>query len=131
MESRVVVVLEPRMDAPVRTKAVLVDPNSGRVLWTNDPSQSDEDALAGAPETILSIPDARALSTAIDSAAAGTDSHFEFDLVSIGRGAMTVATSAYGLPDGTVLVLSERTWRAREDTGERTARGDARRGRKR
>jgi hypothetical protein len=104
-------------DAPVRAKAVLVDPATMTVLWANEAAEHDvpdrplEQAIPlaesmGVPESIKSV------------AETGVPRHLRTNLVSTGRGDMAIATSVYRVPDGTVLVLSEHTWQPAKGRGD-------------
>jgi hypothetical protein len=44
--------------------------------------------------------------------ATGSAQHLRADLVSTSKGSMALAASVYALPDGTVLVLMENSWRS-------------------
>lgn len=105
--------------SPVRAKALIVDPASMTVLWMNEAvAQSPTGAGSGAsvgsalaevlPVAVtLGIPDAvRAV------VATGSPQHLRADLVSTSKGSMALAASVYALPDGTVLVLMENSWRS-------------------
>lgn len=99
--------------APVRAKAVLVDPETFGVLWTNDPAMP-----AGGGGAVLSIDDVvpmaqgmgvpQALRVVADT---GVVQHLGTDLVSTSRGSMALSVSIHRLPDGELLILMDHTWR--------------------
>lgn len=100
---------------PVKAKVMVVDGTSMSVIWAN------EAAAEAFPEGILPpgagveqiVPLAAELGVAeaLESVAAtGEPRHFQADLVSTGRGNVTLVTSAYRLPDGNVLVVTENAW---------------------
>lgn len=116
-------------DTPVRTKAVLVDPVSMRISWMN------ESASVGFPDELLSdeaipvdqivprlgdTPVSDFLQAVADS---GTPTHLRGDVVTTGRGSLSMVTSVYPMPDGHLLVLTENTWLLDKDTASPRGRG--------
>ncbi len=120
----------------VRARAILIDPVSMAVLWSNEPRAEDANreadaGPAGALDRVmpmaatLGVPEACAA-----AASSGEAQHLHADLVSTGRGSVAMVVSVYPLPDGTVLVLAENTWLAeRREPGEAGSRHSRRRGR--
>jgi hypothetical protein len=115
---------------PVVAKVVLVDPASMEVTWLNESAAED------AESDTLPLPLARAvpmaemlgLPDALHAVAGdGMPRHLRTGLVSTHRGRMTIATSVYRLPHGSLLVVTEHGWEAahrpaREDTSRNRAR---------
>lgn len=105
---------------PVKTKAVLIDPESMKVVWMNDAAAQDvpnatPDWLAGSPLD-SAVPIAEVLGAGPDLirevATTGATRHLQTSLVSTSRGGMAVTASVYSLPNATVLLLVDSTWQA-------------------
>ena len=110
---------------PVRTKAVLVDPESMTTIWLNESADADSST---SPGEIVGSPLEQAMPMAAtlgvlkavrEVADTGEPQHLSTDLVSTRRGSVAIATSVYLLPDRNVLVLTEQTWHAERE--EQTA----------
>jgi len=94
--------------ATPRTKAVLIDPDTMAVLWTNEPG-----VAAGALTVEEAVPMAEPLGVpeaVREVASTGTARHLQADLFSTGRGAMALVVSLHRLPDRSVLALAENAW---------------------
>lgn len=117
-------------DAPVKTKAIVVDPETMVVLWANEaaaesPSVESAGAVGSAVERVVPLAGQLGVVAAIGRVAAtGEPYHVHADLIPTRRGSMVLAVSMYRLPEGTVLVLAENEWEhaARAESG-RAARG--------
>lgn len=115
-------------DTPVRTKAVLVEPASLRVLWMNESASAgfpDEpvSSHAGPPidQIVPAGPNASGADTVRAVACSGVPQHLRADVVTTGKGSLSMVTSIYPMPDGTVLVLTENTWLLDKEPHERPA----------
>ena len=115
----------------VKTGAVLLDPASMAVLWSNDIPEGS--AATGDRQSTVSLDDvvpmARQLGlheTVAEVAATGRPAHRQADVVSMSRGSVAYVVSVYRLPDGMVLILTEHAWqvteRASHESSSRTAR---------
>lgn len=118
------------MSAPVRVKAVVVDPEAMTVVWMNEAAAQDFPDASGPGSVPLDrlsplpeMPDAlRAV------AATGVARHLRTDLVSTAKGSVAVVTSIYRLPDGMLLMLTENAWQPRHGEGAAGPSGARRRG---
>jgi len=106
--------------APVKAKAILVDPVFLTVLWMDESAQKDIPGNgAGGPPGIpveKAVPMARVLS--LDEALrevsrTGRARHLRKKLVTTSKGGLDFAASVYRLPDGKLLLLMEQDFRAR------------------
>jgi len=108
-------------DAPVKAKAVLVDPQTMTVVWANEAASEGDVGEAGRTLPGASIerfvPMAAALGVpeALHSVAdSGIARHLRADLVSMARGSVAMVVSVYRLPDGMLLVIIENAWQMAE-----------------
>jgi hypothetical protein len=94
---------------PVKTKALLVDPESMTAVWMNEAASQD---LGG--ESGVGLPLAQAmplaeklgvLASAAQVAEDGVAQHLRTGLLSTSRGSLEIVCSVYRLPDGNLLVL--------------------------
>lgn len=117
---------------PVRTKAVLIDPASMTLVWMNEAAaQSLLDRESGfSPgmnaEAVVSMTGTQDVMRALQEVAdTGEDRHLQVDLVSTGRGSVTITSSVYKLPGDMLLLLADNSWqvkhRAAEDPSSRGA----------
>lgn len=105
---------------PVKTKAVLIDPESKTVLWMNEAAAQDVSDKVVESASGLSLDQAvpigellgvpEALSAAVKT---GLAQHLQTELVSTAKGTMLIVASVYPLPDGKLLLLTEHGWQAR------------------
>ncbi|MRR10901.1 hypothetical protein EG835_00045 [bacterium] len=109
----------------MRTKAVLFDAATLTVSWMNEAAEAsllerDSGAGVGMPaEAVISMTGSHDVLQALrDAAESGEARHLNVDLVSTGRGSMTVATSVYRLPDGMLLMLTDNSWQAKNAAEE-------------
>jgi hypothetical protein len=110
---------------PVRTKAVLIDPASMKVIWMNEMASQDlPSEFVGSYQGVdveKAVPMAKALdllkalSIASDS---GESQHLRADLISSNRGKMSTVASVYRLPDGNLLLLTEIGWQLKDKRKE-------------
>ncbi|MHB1017817.1 MAG: PAS domain-containing protein [Coriobacteriia bacterium] len=120
-------------DAPVKTKAIMVDPETMVILWANEaaaesPSVESAGVVGSAVERVVPLAGQLGVVAAIGRVAAtGEPYHVHADLIPTRRGSMVLAVSMYRLPEGTVLVLAQNEWEhaGRAEPGEsgRAARG--------
>ncbi|MHB1136644.1 MAG: hypothetical protein ACYCXR_09665 [Coriobacteriia bacterium] len=120
-------------DAPVKTKAIVVDPETMAVLWANEaaeasPSVGSVEVVGSPVERVIPLARELGIVPAIERVGAtGKSYHVHADVIPTRRGSMVLAISAYRLPEGAVLVLVENAWEhaARTDSGTppRPARG--------
>jgi hypothetical protein len=102
----------------VRTAAHLVDPEDMTVLWMNEPAvasmEPDKAATPGMPVSqALPEPEASIIPGALRLVAdTGETHHVHATLVSVARGSISATSSIYRLPDGSLLLLTERTFHA-------------------
>lgn len=92
------------------------------VVWMNDAAMQSLIGRArgfepGMPvEEMASVAGTHDIPAALREAAdAGEPRHVSVDLVSTGRGSVTIGTSVYPLPGGMLLVLTENSWEMRRD----------------
>jgi len=97
-------------NAPIRTRALVVDPASMIVLWANEAAHGA--AAAGAPvDTAVPMAAELGVTDAITRVAATGEPHYaRADLIPTRRGSMVRAISLDRLPNGQVLVLMEDAW---------------------
>lgn len=121
-------------EVPVRVKAALVDPAGMRAVWMNEAAaESLLDRQAGftpgmAADALVPMTGTEELPEALARAAAsGEPQHLRVDLVSTGRGSVTISTSVYPLPDGMLLVLVDNVWLAKHEAESATRRPARRR----
>lgn len=107
--------------APVRVKAAIVDPNGMRVLWMNEAAgesllDRETGFIAGMPaEAVMPMTGTEQLPVVLKRAAeSGEPQHLQVDLVSTGRGSVTISTSVYPIPGGSLLVLVDNAWLAKQ-----------------
>lgn len=119
--------------APVRVKAAIVDPNGMRVVWMNEAAEESLlDRAAGftvgmPADAVMPMTGTEQLPQVLELAArSGKPQHLQVDLVSTGRGSVTITTSVYPIPDGSLLVLVDNAWLARHEP-EGAARRPSRR----
>lgn len=111
--------------APVRTKAIIIDPGTMKVLWVNEAAAGTPSAgsavSAGDPvERAVPLAGQLGVVPAIERvAASGEAFHAHADVIPTRRGSMVLAISIYRLPDASVLVLAENAW----EYAERPASG--------
>lgn len=111
--------------APVRAKAVLVDPETLAVLWTNDPAVAAGGSDAGiSVDQVVPMAQSMGVSEALRVASdTGVAQHLATDLVSTSRGSMSLSVSIHRLPDGELLILMDHTWRpAKSGPGGKSSR---------
>lgn len=120
----------------VAVKAVLIDPATMTVAWMNESAAKDavdpeKDSVPGTPleRAVPATQMAGVLDAVRVAAETGEPQHVRYDLVSMSRGSITVATSVYRLPDDLVLMLSEYAWQAEQGRGNPGARPSRRAGR--
>jgi hypothetical protein len=103
-------------DAPVRAKAVLIDPVAMTVVWMNESGLQDlsgeEDSVLGLPvEQAMPMAEMLGLPAALRTVAdTGVAQHLRTGLVSTVKGSVEIVTSVYRLPDGELLVVTENAW---------------------
>jgi hypothetical protein len=101
-------------NAPIRTRALVVDPVSMIVLWANEAAHgaAAAGAHAGAPvDTAVPMAAELGVTDAITRVAATGEPHYaRADLIPTRRGSMVRAISLDRLPNGQVLVLMEDVW---------------------
>ncbi len=112
----------------VRARAMLVDPDSLKVLWTNDPAAGAAAGGVGGPSSAISLALALPMAATMGVpealrlvAATGAPQHLRADVVATTRGSASLVVSIYRLPDGRILLLAEDTWQARREAGNRAA----------
>jgi hypothetical protein len=99
--------------APVKAKAVLIDPQAMTVSWMNEAGAQDfpgaESTLAGTPvERAVPLAELLGVPKALrDAARTGEPRHLHADLVSSAKGSVAIVASVYRLPDGQLLLLME------------------------
>lgn len=121
----------------VKTRAVLIDPVTLTVVWMNEAAARsmlgrEAGFTPGMPaEAVVTIAGTHDVTGVIEEVArSGNDAHLSVDLVSTGRGSVTVTTSISQLPGGMLLLLSDNAWQAKAASGEEGAvHRSARRGR--
>ena len=121
----------------VRTKAVLIDPSSMTVGWMNEAAtQSLLDRETGftpgmEAEAVVSMTGTQDVMQALQEVAdSGEDRHLQVDLLSTGRGSVTITTSIYKLPGDMLLLLADNSWQVKREAAEDIAsRRPSRRGR--
>lgn len=130
----VAVVDTSSQSVPVRVKAAVVDPGEMRVLWMNEAAEESLlDRETGftpgmSAEALVPMTGTEELpETLARVAATGDPQHLRVDLVSTGRGSVTISTSAYPLPDGMLLVLVDNVWLAKHETESASRRPNRRR----
>lgn len=102
-------------DAPVRAKALLVDPAAMTVLWANEsvvtgPGGSGE-AVGRPLEDVIPLAGQLGIPLAVQRViATGEPFHVHADVIPTRRGSMVLAVSVYRLPGGDALVLIENAW---------------------
>ncbi len=108
-------------ETPVRAKALLVDPETMAVRWTNEPVGSSLSwRRRGAPQPLeltqaVPMSDALGLPDVVREVwQSGIARHLGANLVTTGKGAVAYVVSVYRLPDGAVLVLTEHAWHVKE-----------------
>jgi len=101
--------------APVKAQAVLIDPASMTVPWAST-------AEPGTPlERVVPMAEAMGVPEALRAVAqTGVAQHLQADVVSMTRKSVELVVSIYSLPDGTLLMLTERA--ARGAPGQRRER---------
>lgn len=101
---------------PARAKAVLIDADSGAVLWLNEAASQDAacDPVVGVAVAealpivaALGVPDALA-----EVAATGVPRHLHTNLVSTSKGTLEIVASIHRIMDGRLLLLMENVWHA-------------------
>ena len=107
--------------APVKTKAVLVDPASMRVVWMNEAAEADvpdlDASAAGGLPVATAVPMAEMMGvTAVLSEVAtdGEPRHLQTRLVATSKGGLAIVTSVYRLPDGKLLLLTDNAFQLAE-----------------
>jgi len=108
--------------APVRVKALLVEPETLSVLWMNESALKDVpgglDGVGLPVEKAAPLAEALGLPESLRLVSeTGEARHRGLDLLSTSRGSAGIAASVYRLPDGKLLVLEEQTFRARGRKG--------------
>lgn len=110
--------------APVRTKALVVDPVTMAVLWMNEATVAGIPAGVGDPEAGYTLEQALPVSGAIglarEVAATAVDGEprtLGADMVSTSRGSVSLVVSVDRIPGGAVLVLCENTWQFAQNKG--------------
>lgn len=111
-------------NAPVRAKAVLVDPETFAVLWTNELVADDGSGVAVTVDDVVPMARSMGVPEALRVVAdTGVAQHLATDLVSTSRGSMALSVSIHRLPDGELLILMDHTWRpAKSVPGGKAAR---------
>lgn len=106
-------------NAPVRAKAVLIDPESMTVLWMNEAAAQDHSGGSACSVVGTSVAEAVPLADTLGipealckTAETGEAQHLRADLVSTSRGSVLIVASVYRLPDGRLLLLMEHGWQA-------------------
>lgn len=122
---------EPRAAGPVDARAMLVDPVSLGVVWMNESAARSvppgEDATLA---TVVPLAEELGVPEAVRVVAdTGEPRHLHTSLVSTHRGGMAVVISIYRLPDGHVLVITDRTWQAAAPARKTSGRTSRRAGR--
>lgn len=114
-------------DAPVKAKAVLIDPQSMTVVWANEAASEGDlgkarGALPGASiDGVVPMAEALGVPEALRTVAeSGVARHLRADLVSMSRGSVAMVVSVYRLPDGMLLVLIENAWQMGERRAQRS-----------
>ena len=120
-----------RPAAPVRARAIVVDPETMKVLWANEAATGAPSAGAavagGTIEQTFPLAGQLGISDAIARvAASGEPHHVHASVIPTRRGSMVLAISVYRLPEGSVLVLAEDSWDHAARTGRDAARRSAR-----
>lgn len=107
-------------DNAARARLMLVEPATITVTWMNEAASTALLALGTEWAPGLPLAAVAAVTGTHDIApmlrevsATGSPGHMRVDLVSTGRGSITIDTSAYRLPDGMLLVLVENAWQTR------------------
>ena len=111
-----------RSAAPVRAKAIIVDPGTMTVLWANEAvleAPSAGSAGVGSPiEQVFPLAGQLGLGDAIARvAASGEAHHVHADVIPTRLGSMVLVISVYRLPEGSVLVLVGNAWEYAVRTG--------------
>lgn len=101
--------------APVKARVVVVDSATWTVVWANEAvADAFPDSVVPAGtliEQVLPLAVEMGVPGALRTVAmSGEARHFQTELVSTGRGNVTMVTSVYRLPDGSVLVVTENAW---------------------
>jgi hypothetical protein len=105
--------------AGVRTRALLIDPVSLRVVWTNDDSveagpQVDGPARSAGLDEALPMAATMGVPEALRRVAStGVAEHLRAEVIATRKGGASLVVSIYRLPGGEALLLVEDTWRAR------------------
>lgn len=123
-----------RSDAvPVSVKAAIVDPAGMTVPWMNEAAAEslldhETGFVAGmSADALVPMTATEQLPAALQRAAESREpQHLRVDLVSTGRGSVTISTSVYPIPGGDLLVLVDNAWLAKHEA-EGTSRRPARR----
>ncbi|MGA1872373.1 MAG: hypothetical protein ACMUHY_01755 [Thermoplasmatota archaeon] len=126
---------EEKGRSPVRAKVFLIDPGNMSVYWMNEPASRDLPSGLDPSSSGVKLDRAVPLSKDLGLhealsivAETGTPQHRKSDLISSSRGIMLTAASAYLLPDGKLLLITEVSWQVRKrDTGVSGIRSGVRR----
>lgn len=120
--------------APVRTKALVVDPRTLAVTWMNQATVSGIPAGVRDPDSGYTLEQALPISSAVglgeaiaQTAEDGAARHLSADMVSTSRGSVSLVISVDRLPGGAVLVLCENTWQFAEGRSRGSGRPQRRR----
>jgi len=102
-------------DAPVKARAILVDPETMTVLWANESAETGMPVggtvIGGPAEGAIPLAARLDVVRAIERvASSGEPHHVHADVIPTRRGSMALAISIYRLPNGDVLVLVENVW---------------------
>lgn len=106
-------------NAPVKAKAILIDPDSMTVVWMNESASADgSNRTSGAGsgvtvEQVVPMAEALGVVSALRTVAkTGVARHLRAGVISTARGSFGITVSIYRLPDGKLLVLTENAWQA-------------------
>lgn len=107
-------------DNAARARLMLIEPATMTVTWMNEAASAALLAVGGEYAPGMPVTGVAHLTGTHDIApmleevaATGSPGHMRVDLVSTGRGSITIDTSVYRLPDGMLLVLVENAWQTR------------------
>lgn len=104
---------------PVKAKVVIIDASSMAVVWLNEAAVEgagirDHDSPHCAAD-VIPVAEAMGVPAALERVAkTGVAEHLSMDVVSMGRGSITLVTSVYRLPDGLVMTVTENAWQSAE-----------------
>lgn len=126
----------PEGGAPVKAKAVLVDPGTMRVVWLNEAVAAGLGIEPGVPaaevplEAVVPAEGERPPRALLaDVASTGRPRHLRADMLANRLGAVAMLTSIYPLPDGMLLVVTESSFLTAPREGSAVRRSAGRRAR--